>query len=98
MTVARGCAVILAGEVLGVDEEGEALVEREVRRAGVVSLVLPGLGHAEQVPFIQLFEGGLRQHVVLLHGSSPGPRTFPCVRGSAGVSSGSGRNGWRSMP
>lgn len=66
LEASRGASV-LAREVLGVDEEGESLVERQTRGARVVALRLPGFGYAEQVHFIEFFEGGLGQHLVLLH-------------------------------
>jgi len=57
-----GEALVLAGEPLGLDEEPEALVEREGRHVGLVLLLRPRRGHGGELERVEFLERGRGEH------------------------------------
>jgi hypothetical protein len=54
---------IVAGDVLDLDEQPEALVEAEVGDAGIRALLLPGRGHRAKTHGVEFVQGGFSHHV-----------------------------------
>ena len=59
--------LVLAGEPLGLDEEGEAFVEGEAGEISGVLLVGPGLGHGQELEGLELLDGGGGEHSHSFH-------------------------------
>jgi hypothetical protein len=62
-----GQAAVLAGDVFGVDEQAEPLVEGEGAEVGRGLLFGPGLGHGMQGERLELDPRGFGEHRDLLH-------------------------------
>ena len=56
-------SAIVAGEVLGIHEHGEALVETEVLRLGIFLLDEPSIGHRCETECVKFVESWVMQHI-----------------------------------